>query len=377
MNSRLRFFSRENIFAAAFFSILVTLLWLAVSLLSPFLGDFLWAVILSLSFHPIYLRVKRWLGGRGNVASLLMTILVVVALVLPGFFVLVNLGKEARRTYHAFSTISWEKKGDWVTRKIRALNLDGLLEYWGVDKEQVETAVRNGVGSGLKNVPKIILEGVSSVFKNLALFALHIAFVAVAFFFFLRDGDYYAGRLVELLPLERGHKEIVVNTFSRTVSAVVRGTFITAAAQGLLSGVGFAVAGMPVPVLLGLLTSVNSCIPFLGATSVWLPSAIWLFSQEHYIASIGLAAYGALIVSVVDNILKPWIIGEETKVPVFLLFFTILGGLKVYGLLGVFLGPIIVSLGMAFLSIYRELYLRSAKEKEGQPSQVDPKGPIP
>jgi predicted PurR-regulated permease PerM len=137
--------------------------------------------------------------------------------------------------------------------------------------------------------------------------------------------------------------------------------FLTALAQGCLAGAGFAVAGVPVPVLLGLFTFTNSFIPFLGAASVWIPSAFWLFMQGQHVAALGLALYGALVISVVDNILKPLIIGERTKVPVLLLFFTILGGLKVYGFLGIFLGPIIIALGMAFLTIYREVYLRPSQ----------------
>jgi predicted PurR-regulated permease PerM len=163
---------------------------------------------------------------------------------------------------------------------------------------------------------------------------------------------------VEFFPLEHHHREIAVETISRTVSAVVRGMLITALAQGLLAGAGFAVAGLPVPFLLGLLTFINSFIPFLGAASVWIPSAIWLFMQDHVLAGLGLALYGTFVISTVDNIIKPLIIGEVTRIPVFLLFFTILGGLRVYGFLGIFLGPIILALGMAFLSIYRDVYLK-------------------
>jgi predicted PurR-regulated permease PerM len=192
---------------------------------------------------------------------------------------------------------------------------------------------------------------------------MHLLFVMVALFFFFRDGSIYARFLIGLLPLERPHQERAVGAFSNTVTAVVRSMFITAVVQGVFAGAGFAVVGLPVPILLGLLTAINSFIPFLGAASVWLPASIWLIMQDEILKGIGLGVYGFLIISMIDNFIKPLIIGESTRLPVFLLFFTILGGLKVYGVLGIFLGPIILSLGMAFLTIYREIYLSTPPEK--------------
>lgn len=368
MDGRIRFFNRENLFAFAFLVILIGLLVLAITILSPFLGDFFWAIILAFTFYPLFKRLNRRLKGRASLASFILTAALLIALVLPGFFVLVNLGQEARKAYQDLSTISWAERGRSLTDMLPTAKFKGVLEKFGVQPEQAEKILRNGISSGLREIPRMVGEQVSTVFKNLALFILHALFVAVALFFFFRDGDRYSQLLVELLPLEETHRDAVVGTFSRTVTAVVRGMFVTAIAQGLLAGIGFAVAGVPVPVLLGILTCITSMIPFLGATSIWLPASVWLFVDGHTYPAIGLALYGALVVSVVDNIIKPWIIGEETRIPVFLLFFTILGGLKVYGVLGIFLGPIILAMGMAFLTIYKEIYLkRPAKPRDEPP----------
>ncbi|PKN66154.1 MAG: hypothetical protein CVU57_08240 [Deltaproteobacteria bacterium HGW-Deltaproteobacteria-15] len=359
-----RFFSRENLFAFAFLVILVTLIVLTATILSPFLGDFLWAIILAFTFYPLFMRLKNLLRGRANLASFLLTAALLIALVLPGFFVLMNVGQEAKRVYQAFSGsgMDWIEKSLSVTERFPS-RFKGVLEKFGTEPEQAEAILRNAIDGTLKAIPKFVGEQVSVVFKNLALFTLHALFVAVALFFFFRDGARYAGLLVELLPLEAKYSQVAVTTFSKTVTAVVRGMFITAFLQGVLAGTGFAIAGVPVPVLLGILTAVTSMIPFLGATSVWLPASIWLLVDGQTFWGIGLALYGLLIVSTVDNVLKPLIIGETTKIPVFLLFFTILGGLKVYGVLGIFLGPIILAMGMAFLTIYKEVYLKPAQEK--------------
>jgi predicted PurR-regulated permease PerM len=358
MDASFRLFSRNNLFAIAFFAILVSLLWLVVSVLSPFLEDFLWAAILSLSFYPVYQFINKVVRHRQNLASLIVTLLLLVALVVPGFFLLMSVGQEARKAYESLSTTPWEQKSEQVMEKLRGTQLQKLLEKSGLQLEKTEVLLRRGIVAGVKAIPKIISEKVTTIFKNLALFGLHLIFISVAIFFFFRDGPRFYHKLVEFLPLEYHHREIAVQTISRTVSAVVRSMFITALAQGLLAGAGFAVAGLPVPILLALLTFINSFIPFLGAASVWIPSAIWLFTQDHYLAGFGLALYGTCVISTVDNLIKPLIIGEGTKIPVFLLFFTILGGLRVYGFLGIFLGPIILALGMAFLSIYRDVYLK-------------------
>jgi predicted PurR-regulated permease PerM len=378
MRTSFRLFTRENLFAAAFIVILLTLLWLVFSVLEPFWADFIWALILALTLYPVFSRLKNLLRGRGGLSALVLTFLVFISLVLPGSFILINLGQEAKDAYHALSKISISDKGLLLAEKIRNSGLQPYLERWGIQPEQTEALIWNGISSGLRDVPKIIGERVSAIFKNLAIFGIHLLFVMVALFFFFRDGPRYARFIVGLLPLERAYQERAVGAFSKTVTAVVRGMLVTALAQGILAGAGFTVVGLPVPILLGLLTAINSFIPFLGAASVWLPASIWLIVQEEFLKGIGLGLYGLLIISIIDNFIKPMIIGESTKIPVFLLFFTILGGLKVYGVLGIFLGPIILSLGMAFLTIYREIYLSAPAPKTehdvppAEPSNAEP-----
>lgn len=355
-----KLFTRENLFALAFFFILVTLLWLVASILSPFLPDFIWALIISMTFYPVYARVFRLLGRRANLSALVLTGVVLIVLILPGFFILMNLTQEAKSLYETFTSTPMDQKTQWLIEKYRALQLQDLLERWGVEPDHAENVLRDSITQGLRNVSKVMVDKVSNLLKNFAVFTLHIFFLIVAIFFFFRDGARYARFLIQLLPLESHHQELVVSTFSRTVSAVMRGMFVTALVQGILAGAGFAVAGLPVPILLGLLTFITSFIPFLGAASVWVSASVWLFVNGQLLWAVGLALYGVLIISSSDNIIKPLLIGEGTKLPVFMLFFTILGGLKLYGFLGIFLGPIILSLGMAFLSIYRTVYLEKS-----------------
>ena len=358
--------SRQNIFVVAFFVLLIGLLSLLFSLLEPFLRSFVWATILVMVFYPLYDRLLKLTGHRTSLAALVATLLVSGLLILPGVFIVDRVGKELPGVYSYLSSTRWEEKSAWLISEFSRLNVAGWLKNWGLDMSQSNEVLQKETAQVLQNLSQFTLEKVTFIFKNLALFALQAVFVLIALFFFFRDGSRLALKAVELLPLEAEHRQDVSQTLSSTVTAVVRAIFLTAVVQGFMSGVGFVVAGVPAPILLGLLAFVNSFIPFLGAASVWVPSCLWLFfMQDQAAAALGLLAWG-LVITLMDHILRPLLIGKEAKLPLFWLFFATIGGLKVYGLLGIFLGPIILSLVMAFLAIYKDVYLKS---REASPSK--------
>ena len=352
--------TRQNVFVIAFFVLLTALLSLLFSLLEPFLRAFVWATILVLVFYPAYSAFLGVTGGRPNLAAFLSTVLVVAFLVLPGFFIVINLGRELPKAHAFLSSANWDQKGQWLVDRLRSLNIGAWLQNWGLDANQSDAMLQEKVAATLQTLSQEILKRFSFLIENLAFFVLEAVFVCVAVFFFFRDGSRLALKAIELLPLEKQHQQKVAHTFAVTVTAVVRAIFITALTEGILSTLGFMAAGVPLPVLLGVLVFVLSFIPFLGVTWVWVPVAVWLFLQGQTGPGVGLCLWGAVLTAI-DHLLRPWLIGNEAKLPLFWLFFTTIGGLKVYGFLGIFLGPIILSMGLAFLSIYREIYLNLRK----------------
>jgi predicted PurR-regulated permease PerM len=360
------FFTQSNIFAIAFLVLFALLIWMFYFLLKPFFSLFMWALIIAMVFYPLYGKINRLLGGRPNLSAVLAAFFILILLALPGFFILLNLGKEASKTYEMFSATSWDEKSGWIIEKIREKQLDTQFRKWGLDPVETLKVLQEAVTKGLRDFSGTLLVKVTGILKHIPIFFLKVFFMAVALFFFFRDGAYLSSRIIELLPMSLAHQKRVADTFSSTVMAVVRATFITAATQGVLAGIGFAVVGVPFPILLGMATSITSCIPILGAASVWVPSVIYLIVQEHFIAAFLLALWSFFVVSTVDNILKPLIIGAGGHLPIFLVFFTILGGLKAYGFIGIFLGPLILSMGLAFLSVYRDLYLKPSRARTGR-----------
>lgn len=352
--------TRQNIFVIAFFVLLIGLLSLLFSLLEPFLRAFVWATILVMVFYPIYSILLRWTDGRPNLAALLSTLVVVAFLALPGFFIVVNLARELPKAHAFLMTTEWNEKSQWVLDRLKTFNIGSWFQSWGLEANQSDAMLQEKIAATFQNLSQEILRKVSFLLENLVFFMLEAAFVCVAVFFFFRDGSRLALKTIELLPLEKHHQQQVVHTLTVTVTAVVRAIFVTALTEGILSTLGFAVAGVPLPVLLGVGVFILSFIPFLGVTWVWIPVVFWLFYQDHTVAAVGLTVWGLLLTGL-DHIMRPWLIGSEAKLPLFWLFFTTIGGLKVYGFLGIFLGPIILSLGLAFLSIYREIYLNLKK----------------
>jgi predicted PurR-regulated permease PerM len=174
------------------------------------------------------------------------------------------------------------------------------------------------------------------------------------FFFFVREGPRWVRQLRDALPLEPDHADALLDTAARTVGAVFRGVVLTALAQAVLATVGFLAVGAPVPALLGFATLVASLLPFVGAGVVWATTAVGLYLAGHTGGAVALALWGALVVSLADNFLKPYLIGRGGRLPTLWLFLAILGGLKTFGMLGLLVGPAALALFIACWRIYAQ-----------------------
>ncbi|MFE8033758.1 AI-2E family transporter [Thiohalocapsa marina] len=190
---------------------------------------------------------------------------------------------------------------------------------------------------------------------------LNLIVLMFALFFFLRDGPYLVRRVVELVPMEETGKDLVLAGLDRILVAMLRGTVVTASAQGALTGIGLALFGVPFPVLLGFAATVLAVVPFVGASLVWLPAAVYLFLNEQTMAAVGLSIWGLVLVGLIDNVLRPVVIGDHAQLPILLLFLGVLGGIQIYGLIGALISPMVIACVFAFAQIYREQYLARSR----------------
>jgi predicted PurR-regulated permease PerM len=349
--------TREQLFTVFFFVVLVFLLYQLYAVVSPFLGAFAWAAVLALVFFPPY-RLLLVRFRRPAVAALTMTLLVFVLVTGP----VVTFGSVVLGEAQRFYVMVQEKAASGEVRAwVEGLrqNPIGRLAARVLPREYVDELDLTNVGiQAAQKTSEYVIAQLGGIARNLFGVVVEFFFMLVMLFFFFRDGRrlYFAFR--DLLPMEPEHKDAVFGRLYEALSAVVQGMTVTALLQGLLAGLAFWALGLPFALFLGLASGISSFVPVGGAALVWVPAVVYFFTQGLWGRAIALLLWGTLVISLIDNVVRPLVIGSRTNIPTLFLFFGMLGGLQAYGVVGVFLGPALLATIFAFLKIYREEYAR-------------------
>ncbi|MFA6187329.1 MAG: AI-2E family transporter [Phycisphaerae bacterium] len=309
--------------------------------LKPFTLAILWAAILCFATWPVYELLLKWLRGRRNLAAGIMTVVLLLVLFVP-FFVVgltftdsIQSAMEWLNTHRQASVPpppAWAGKIPIVGAKITA--------YWSKLAANAEPAM-NFLKPWVQKAGLWLLQHSLDFAQGV----LQLAISVLIAFFLYRDG---VGIVVQLREgfrrLSGDYSQHMMDVAKITVQSVVYGLIGTALVQSVTAGIGFGIAGVPSPVLLALFTFFLSFIPF-GPVIIWLGAAIWLFSGGHTGWGIFMVIYGALVISSIDNFVKPYIISRGSKLPFIVMFIGILGGIATFGLIGVFLGPTLLTVG--------------------------------
>lgn len=321
-------------------------------LLAPFSAALLWAAIITLALHPLHQRTLHALKGKAGLAAAAMTLLTLLLIVGPAITLLAISASQAIDLYQWTAGNLRSGKLLELGNTVAAFLSGKLSEYpalSGLDVKGMALKSLGGLSSGLAGQ-------IGSILKDTVLLAINLAVMLLAIFFFFRNGEAYYRSAMDLLPFTAEQKRSIAQKVSDTFMAVINGVFLIALLQGIMTGAGFALFGVPFPVFWGLIAAVLALLPVGGAALVWLPGALFLFLTGSKAGGIALFVWGLILVSTPDNILKPLLIGKKAKLPAFFLFIGILGGLQVYGILGILFGPLVVTLLFAFVQIYREEY---------------------
>ncbi len=319
--------------------------------LAPFLSALLWAVIVTFSTWGVYSRIHRALNGRKTLAALVMTLTLAAVLVVPVATVTVKLGDNARNLARAVSVgvqHGLPPPPTWLDD----LPLIGgrAAAYW----QQLHEETHNEENAGrivtwfegqAAPITKWLLQRGLAFGQAL----LQLSLVVLAAFYLYRDGLAVAGRFsagMEKIAGQRAHA--LIDLAGRTVKGVVYGILGTAFAQGTVAAVGFAAAGVPGALLLGLLTCVVSIIP-AGPPLLWVPATLWLVAQGETGWAIFMFFWGMLLISGIDNVVKPYLISQGAALPFLLVLLGVIGGLLAFGFIGIFLGPTLLAVGYAML----------------------------
>jgi predicted PurR-regulated permease PerM len=341
---------------AFFFALFSLILYGAFLILMPFLTAIIWAVILTILVYPLYAWLLQRMRGRASLAALTIIAVITLLVILPGIELARFLSEETILVVQSVrSLLDGEGKQEWLAKPW----VQQLVSWWYLVSFRLtdfNIDWKAMLAQGAQASSKVLVDQVRGIAQNVVVFTVNVIVALITLFFLLRDGKEFIHRLQRLLPMDREHQQRLFKNIVDAVLAVVHGSFVVAMVQGLLAGLAYYFLGVPFPVLWGVVTAFVSLLPVGGSTLVSIPATIYLFLQGETIRAFVLLAWSLGIVGTVDNILKPLLIGNRLGLPVLFLFFGILGGLALFGAVGIILGPVIFALLRALLDLYSEEY---------------------
>jgi predicted PurR-regulated permease PerM len=319
-------------------------------ILMPFYGAIFWAAVLSILFAPFYRRVLARSATRRNQAALTTLLVCVVIVVIPLTMITLSLVREGAVVYARIRSGELDF-GDYFQQAIASLPgwLSGLLERFGLT--EIST-LRERLSAGAMEGSQFIAARALQIGQNTFDFIVSFGLMLYLLFFFLRDGAAMSARIRLALPLSTEHKRHLVEKFTTVIRATVKGNIMVALAQGALGGLIFWILGIQGPILWGVLMAFLSLLPAIGAAIIWAPVAIYFLLTGAIWQGVVLIAFGVLVIGLVDNILRPILVGKDTKMPDYVVLISTLGGMALFGLNGFVIGPVIAAMFMAVWDLF-------------------------
>lgn len=324
-------------------------LYLCYLIAKPFLGPIVIAVMLAIVFYPLHARMQLFFR-RPGVAAALSTILVLLIVTIPVVVLGISVSGELRAVVQSLREQSGSEGG--LSPYLAHLG-ESLLKRLGnyVNLSQLDphaTLLR-----WAEQASRYLLSIGAAAVTNLLSFVLDTVVVFFSLFFFFREGKSIRRGLSAMLPLNPDQTERLFTGISETMIANLYGGLAVGAAQGILTGLAFWVLGLSAAVLWGLVTALASLVPLVGSALVWGPASILLFLSGHWVKGLVLLGWGAAVVGQVDVVVRPYVVSAQVKVHTLLVFFALLGGVEAFGLIGIFVGPVVLSVTMAVLDMLK------------------------
>jgi predicted PurR-regulated permease PerM len=323
-----------------------------VKIFTPFFGAMAWAAFLAFLLLPLNVRWRRHLRGNGVTAGVL-TILAPITILLPlsalSIDFVTQISELVRKLQKAaaqwdIKTFSDLQQFPWIARAN-----DWLQSHTGISA----TEVQSWLVYSTQHVLQVAAGFSGSLFLGALDSLFSFAIMLFLLFFFLRDGDVMMARARNLIPMEESRKDRLFQQVSDVTRAIVIGTSMTASMQGVMIGVGFAIASLPSPVVFGVLAALLSMLPMGGSALVWVPAVIWLFIDGRWGFAIFMLAWG-LMLGGIDSVLRPVLISGRAKISALAVFVGVLGGIPAFGAIGIIAGPVVLSLVLALIEFAEE-----------------------
>ena len=342
---------RESVGRLIFLGLFLFTLYLMYQIFRPFLPGICWAIILAVAFQPLYQRLCGWMRGRTWLAASTLSVLVAAFIVVPTTIAVIKAGKGLvdgyrwlERSYQESGPgLGLEEKIPWLT------DVTSYLDRW-VDLEALDLK-KAGIVT-LQKLGNAAVANTGSLLADTMATLLTLAVLLVVMAYLFHEGPDLVRRVHKFVPLDEADREAAFQELRNVTRAVFLGIMVTAFLQAVVSSIGYAIAGIPAPVTFGVVTFFCALLP-AGTAVVWVPAAIWLFATGQTWQGVFLSIWGVVIVSSIDNFVRPVFIGRGVRLPMLLVFFGIFGGMIAFGLLGLFLGPIVITFFLFLLNVLR------------------------
>lgn len=339
---------RKRLEQPAFILLLLVVSLLFVMLMRPFWGAIFWACAITIIFNPMQKWLTRRLGNKPNRVALLTLFICMVIVVLPIIFISMTFIQEGLSLYQRLD------KGEvnpthWLEQIRNAFPaVFELMNRVGLDFATIKGAISSSAVSGSKLIAEKALGAGQITFS----FVINVAMMSYLTFFLLRDGKQLVELLIKALPLGDARERKLFTKFAEVVRATVKGNIVVAIVQGTLGGFILWALSIPGALLWGVVMAFLSLLPAVGAGLVWLPVAIYLYATGEAIQATILVLFGAFVIGLADNVLRPLLVGRETKLPDYLVLFSTLGGISLMGINGFVIGPLVAALFLVVWDIF-------------------------
>lgn len=323
-------------------AILLSILFLG-AVISPFLTTLILAAILVTGTYPIYEWILKKVKNRNRLAAVIMSLSIGVVFSAVLFVFIILLSDEAVSTYQSFEELLKSGK----------LNLSAVIlkasKFVGIPRVDIISSITQAAQAFSAN----LVSQSTEFLKSIAWMILNFFLLVFTMYFFYKDGKTIVAYVEKIMPVPHPYSSEIFQKFRRVSLAMLYGIFLTAILQGVLGGIGLAVAGIRNPIFWGTLMALFGMLPVGGTAIIWLPASLFLLASGHIVAGIGLLIWGGLIVAFIDNLVKPIVISTQTKIYPLATFLVVIGGLLVFGLKGAIIAPMVLAAFLSFIHIYQ------------------------
>ena len=342
--------SKQTVEYRAFIFVLALITLAFLTILQPFWSSIFWACVMTLLFFPLQRRLLARLDGRESLAALLTLLVGVFLVVIPVTVIAFAFVAEGAQLYELIENQEINPAQFFQRIGNAVPVIPDILQRLDIDVSNL----RAYLSDSAITLSRLLSQEAISFGRNTVSFTVGLVLMLYLTFFLLRDGDKMMGWLGTAVPLENERRQLLFRKFTEVVRATVKGNLVVALVQGALGGLIFWILGITAPVLWAVVMAFLSLVPAVGAALVWVPVAIYLFATGDILQGSILVAYGAIIIGLADNVLRPILVGRDTKLPDYIVLFSTLGGISLLGINGFVIGPLIAALFISFWTTFSQ-----------------------